>query len=57
MNPEQILEKLNLLAGKNGIGRVDLVENRFIGIKSRVFMKLPEVQFYILHIELLNLSL
>ena len=35
LKPEKLLEKLNLLAGKNGIGRVDLVENRFIGIKSR----------------------
>ena len=29
LSPEKLLEKLNLLAGKNGIGRVDLVENRF----------------------------
>ena len=35
LSPYKILEKLNQLAGKNGIGRVDLVENRFIGIKSR----------------------
>ena len=35
LTPEKILDKLNVLAGKNGIGRVDLVENRFIGIKSR----------------------
>ncbi len=41
MNPEQILAKLNLLAGKNGIGRVDLVENRFIGIKSRGVYETP----------------
>ena len=33
--PGNLLEKLNILSGKNGIGRVDLVENRFIGIKSR----------------------
>ncbi len=39
--PEKILEKLNLLAGKNGIGRVDLVENRFIGIKSRGVYETP----------------
>ena len=35
MSPSKLLEKLNNIAGKNGIGRVDLVENRFIGIKSR----------------------
>jgi len=31
--PSKLLEKLNNLAGKNGVGRVDLVENRFIGIE------------------------
>ncbi len=41
LSPEKILEKLNLLAGKNGIGRVDLVENRFIGIKSRGVYETP----------------
>ncbi len=41
LKPEKILEKLNLLAGKNGIGRVDLVENRFIGIKSRGVYETP----------------
>jgi len=39
--PFKLLEKLNLLAGKNGIGRVDLVENRFIGIKSRGVYETP----------------
>ncbi len=41
LSPEKILEKLNLIAGKNGIGRVDLVENRFIGIKSRGVYETP----------------
>jgi len=41
LNPEKLLEKLNLLAGKNGVGRVDLVENRFIGIKSRGVYETP----------------
>ena len=41
LSPEKLLEKLNLLAGKNGIGRVDLVENRFIGIKSRGVYETP----------------
>ena len=41
LNPEKLLEKLNNLAGKNGIGRVDLVENRFIGIKSRGVYETP----------------
>ena len=34
-------KKLNIIAGKNGIGRVDLVENRFIGIKSRGVYETP----------------
>jgi argininosuccinate synthase len=41
MSPEKILNKLNVLAGNNGIGRVDLVENRFIGIKSRGVYETP----------------
>ncbi len=41
LTPEKILEKLNRLGGKNGIGRVDLVENRFIGIKSRGVYETP----------------
>jgi len=41
LSPGNLLEKLNTLAGKNGIGRVDLVENRFIGIKSRGIYETP----------------
>jgi len=41
LSPGKLLEKLNNLAGKNGIGRVDLVENRFIGIKSRGVYETP----------------
>ena len=41
VSPAKLLEKLNQLAGKNGIGRVDLVENRFIGIKSRGVYETP----------------
>ena len=40
-SPSQILTKLNYVGGKNGIGRVDLVENRFIGIKSRGVYETP----------------
>ena len=39
--PSKLLQKLNIVAGKNGIGRVDLVENRFIGIKSRGVYETP----------------
>ena len=41
LSPSDLLQKLNVLAGKNGIGRVDLVENRFIGIKSRGVYETP----------------
>ncbi len=41
LSPSKLLDKLNQLAGKNGIGRVDLVENRFIGIKSRGVYETP----------------
>jgi len=41
LSPGNLLQKLNILAGKNAIGRVDLVENRFIGIKSRGIYETP----------------
>tara|TARA_A100001015_G_scaffold302239_1_gene390199 strand:- start:1946 stop:3133 length:1188 start_codon:yes stop_codon:yes gene_type:complete len=41
LKPSKLLQKLNQLAGKNGIGRVDLVENRFLGIKSRGVYETP----------------
>ncbi len=41
LSPSKLLEKLNQIAGKNAIGRVDLVENRFIGIKSRGVYETP----------------
>ena len=41
LSPSKLLQKLNIAAGKNGIGRVDLVENRFIGIKSRGVYETP----------------
>ena len=41
LQPAKLLEKLNQIAGKNSIGRVDLVENRFLGIKSRGVYETP----------------
>jgi argininosuccinate synthase len=41
MSPAQILTKLNELGAKNGIGRLDLVENRFVGMKSRGVYETP----------------
>tara|TARA_Y100001960_G_C14780239_1_gene886131 strand:+ start:2026 stop:3240 length:1215 start_codon:yes stop_codon:yes gene_type:complete len=41
MTPAKLLENLNKLAGINGIGRVDIVENRFVGMKSRGIYETP----------------
>ena len=41
LSPANVLEKLNLLGGKHGIGRLDLVENRFVGMKSRGCYETP----------------
>ncbi len=41
MSPASILTKLNELGGKNGIGRLDLVENRYVGMKSRGVYETP----------------
>ncbi len=41
LSPATILTKLNELGGSNGIGRLDLVENRFIGMKSRGIYETP----------------
>ncbi|MBI5206175.1 MAG: argininosuccinate synthase [Candidatus Firestonebacteria bacterium] len=37
----ELIEKLNVIGGKNGVGRVDIVENRLIGIKSREIYEAP----------------
>jgi argininosuccinate synthase len=41
MDPVSLLELLNEIGGRNAIGRVDLVENRFVGIKSRGCYETP----------------
>ncbi len=41
MSPAQVLAKLNELGGKHGIGRLDLVENRYVGMKSRGCYETP----------------
>jgi argininosuccinate synthase len=40
-SPAEIIRKLNKIAGKHAIGRVDLVENRFVGMKSRGVYETP----------------
>ena len=46
MSPAKIFEKLNILAGKHGIGRSDIVENRYVGIKSRGCYETPAGTIY-----------
>ena len=41
MNPAEVMRTLNALAGKHGVGRVDIVENRFVGMKSRGVYETP----------------
>ncbi len=41
MSPAKLMDHINLLAGKNGVGRVDMVENRFVGMKSRGVYETP----------------
>ncbi len=41
LKPHDLLAKLNSVAGKHGVGRVDLVENRFVGMKSRGIYETP----------------
>lgn len=41
LSPASLLAKLNELGGANGVGRVDLVENRFVGMKSRGVYETP----------------
>ena len=41
MSPAEVMEYLNRVAGKNGIGRDDIVENRYVGMKSRGCYETP----------------
>jgi argininosuccinate synthase len=41
MSPAELLKELNRMGGRNGIGRVDIVENRFVGMKSRGVYETP----------------
>jgi argininosuccinate synthase len=41
MSPAKLMDQINRLAGKNGVGRVDMVENRFVGMKSRGVYETP----------------
>jgi argininosuccinate synthase len=41
MSPARLLAKLNAIAGLNGVGRLDIVENRYVGMKSRGVYETP----------------
>jgi len=41
MSPAVLLKELNTISGRNGVGRIDLVENRFVGMKSRGVYETP----------------
>ncbi|GAB6282892.1 MAG: argininosuccinate synthase [Ignavibacterium sp.] len=52
-SPIEIVEQLNLIGGRNGIGRMDIIENRVVGIKSREVYEAPAaVILHKAHIEL-----
>ncbi|HEY4584658.1 MAG TPA: argininosuccinate synthase [Acidimicrobiia bacterium] len=41
LDPVELLETANLIAGRHGVGRIDIVENRFVGMKSRGVYETP----------------
>ncbi|MCC6759360.1 MAG: argininosuccinate synthase [Candidatus Omnitrophica bacterium] len=56
--PLELIKKLNELGGKNGVGRVDAIENRLVGIKSREIYENPAgLILYLRHLELESLVL
>ena len=58
MLPHMLLSCLNEIAGKHGIGRIDLVENRLVGIKSREIYEAPAATIlHFAHTELERLTL
>jgi argininosuccinate synthase len=57
-NPVELIEQLNQLAGNHGIGRIDMIENRLVGIKSREIYESPAMMVLIqAHRDLESLTL
>ncbi|MGL4514286.1 MAG: argininosuccinate synthase [Lacipirellulaceae bacterium] len=53
-----VVQKLNEIAGRNGVGRIDVVENRFVGMKSRGVYEAPGMTaLYAAHLQLEQLTL
>jgi argininosuccinate synthase len=58
MNPVDLIQKLNDIAGSHGVGRIDLVENRLVGIKSREIYEAPAAMvLHFAHTELERLTM
>ena len=56
--PVELIEQLNQIVGNHGVGRIDMVENRFVGIKSREIYEVPALLVLILaHRDLESLTL
>ena len=58
MDAIQLIDRLNVIGGKHGVGRIDLVENRLVGIKSREIYEAPAATIlHFAHTELERLTL
>ncbi|MBI4396227.1 MAG: argininosuccinate synthase [Elusimicrobia bacterium] len=58
LRPDLLVDALNKIAGRNGVGRVDIVENRLVGIKSRGVYEAPAATvLYFAHRELESLAI
>lgn len=56
--PLEMVQELNTIAGRNGVGRIDIVENRFVGMKSRGVYEAPGMTtLYAAHLALEQLTL
>jgi argininosuccinate synthase len=56
--PVALMEKMNEIAGRNGVGRIDMIENRLVGIKSREIYETPGMSVLIdAHRDLESLTL
>jgi len=57
-SPLEMVEEMNTIAGRNGVGRIDIIENRFVGMKSRGVYEAPGMTaLYAAHLALEQLTL
>ena len=58
LSPLSVVEKMNEIAGRNGVGRIDIIENRFVGMKSRGVYEAPGMTaLYAAHLAMEQLTL